>query len=154
MTDLLESLMVKMSLAKPGVAILALLLTIVAAGCAAPTAKVAGGGAQDVRAIVKERAAARWAGLIDGDFAKAYSFETPAYREVNPLRLYTSRFGSQLRWDAAEVMEVLPDDTGETALVRVLVSYTSMDAVGGVLQGQRPVEEHWIRTGGEWWHIN
>jgi hypothetical protein len=154
MTDFKKSSMARASPTKPFAAFFALLLAVVAAGCATPASRVAGAAAPDVHAILKERAEARWSGLINGDFAKAYAFETPAYREVNPLRLYVSRFGSQLRWDAAEVTGVQPDETGETALVTVLVSYTSMNSVGGVLNGQRPVEEHWIKTGGEWWHTN
>ena len=151
MTDFQKSSMARVSFTKPFAAFFALLLAVVATGCAAPASRVAGA---DVPAILKERAEARWRGLIEGDFAKAYAFETPAYREVNPLRLYASQFGSQLRWDAAEVTGVQPDETGETALVTVLVSYTSMNTVGGVLKGRRPVDEHWIKTGGEWWHTN
>ncbi|MGE3297439.1 MAG: hypothetical protein AB7I68_08785 [Porticoccaceae bacterium] len=131
--------------------LLALLSMLIAAGCAAPASRVA---EADLPTVLAERAEARWAGLIEGDFAKAYSFETPAYREITPLRLYASRFGAQLRWNAVEVIEVVPDEAGATALVRLMVFYTAMDAVGGVIEGQRPVEEHWIRTGGDWWHTN
>lgn len=134
--------------------LLALLSMLFSAGCAAPGSQVAGAESRDLRAVLTERAEARWAGLIDGDFAKAYSFETPAYREITPLRLYSSRFGSQLRWNAVKVIEVMPDQAGETALVRLMVFYTGMDAVGGVIEGQRPVDEHWINTGGDWWHTN
>lgn len=127
-----------------------LFLALGVAGCAG----LGAGKADDPSQVLTQRAQARWQALIEGDFAKAYGFETPAYRQATPLRLYTSRFGSQLRWDKAEVMEVLPDPDGETAVVRVMIFYTAMDAVGGVINGERPVDESWVRTGGDWWHID
>lgn len=131
---------------------LALICSLWLAGCAGPGAQ--SGAAQDATEVLAERALARWEALIEGDFARAYGLESPAYREATPLRLYTSRIGSQLRWDRVEILEVLPDPEGDAATVRLLVEYTAMDPVGGVIQGQRPVDERWIRTGGEWWHIN
>lgn len=122
---------------------------LVLIGCAG-----VGGSHGDPKQVLTQRAGERWAALIDGDFAKAYAFETPAYRQATPLRLYSSRFGSALRWDKAEVIEVIPDPAGETAVVRVMISYTTMDPGGGVLRSERPVDENWVKTGGDWWHIN
>lgn len=135
---------------RPALAAAILFLSLAVAGCAGLGARKA----DDPKQVLAQRAQARWQALIEGDFAKAYGFETPAYRQATPLRLYTSRFGSQLRWDKAEVMEVLPDPDGETAVVRVMIFYTAMDALGGVINGQRPVDESWVRTGGDWWHID
>lgn len=126
--------------------------SLLSAGCADFGAGP-GAGASDAE-LLAERAKVRWDALIDGDFAKAYELESPGYRETTPLRLYSSRFGAQLRWDRVEVLEVMPDPEGDAATVTLLVEYTAMDPVGGVIQGQRPVEERWIKTGGEWWHIN
>ena len=127
----------------------ALALSLMLAGCTGLA-----GSKTDSKQVLAARAEARWAALIDGDFGKAYGYESPAYRAVTPLRLFSSRFGSALRWDKAEVIEVLPDAEGETAVVRVMISYTTMDPAGGVIEGQRPVDERWVRTGGEWWHTN
>ena len=124
--------------------------SLLSSGCADIGAGV---GVSDAE-LLAERAKVRWGALIEGDFAKAYGLESPGYRDTTPLRLYSSRFGAQLRWDRVEVLEVLPDETGEAATVRLMVYYTAMDPVGGVIDGQRPVEERWIKTGGEWWHIN
>jgi hypothetical protein len=133
--------------------LLALICSLWLAGCAGSGTQP--GAAQgDATGILAQRALARWEALMDGDFASAYALESPGYREATPLRLYASRFGSQLRWDQVEVLEVLPDPEGDAATVRLLVEYTAMDPTGGVLQSQRPVAERWIRTGGEWWHIN
>jgi len=126
-----------------------LALSLILAGCTGLA-----GPKADSRQVLAARAEARWAALIDGDFGKAYGYETPAYRAATPLRLFSSRFGSALRWDKAEVIEVLPDAEGETAVVRMMIFYTTMDPVGGVIEGQRPVDETWVNTGGDWWHVN
>lgn len=126
-----------------------LMVVLMLGGCAGSV-----GSKADPGKALAARAQARWAALIDGDFGKAYGYETPAYRAATPLRLFSSRFGSALRWDKAEVIEVLPDAEGETAVVRMMIFYTTMDPAGGVIENQRPVDEAWVNTGGDWWHVN
>lgn len=129
--------------------VVALILSLMLAGCADFGASNA-----DPGAALVERADARWQALIAGDFAKAYGYETPAYREAHTQRMFMSRFGGAVAWTAAKTMEVKLDESGEAATVRVMISYQTMDAWGGVMEGHRPVDERWVRTGGEWWHIN
>lgn len=130
------------------------LLAVFAAGCMPSAAKVAADRAKSAEAVLTARAEARWAALIAADFVRAYAFETPVYREANTARMFMSRFGGAVGWTGARVMEVTPDASGEAASVRVMISYQAMDAVGGTIQGERPVDERWIRIGGEWWHTN
>lgn len=134
--------------------LLALLSILISAGCAAPASRVAGAESRDLRAVLTERAEARWAALIQADFARAYEFESPAYRDVHTLRMFVSQFGGAVGWTAAKVLGITADASGEAASVKVLISYQAMDAGGGVMDGQRPVDERWVRTGGEWWHAN
>lgn len=129
---------------------LAVLWAVIATGCSAPAVQV---GKTD-EAVLIDRAEARWAALIEADFARAYEFESPAYRDVHTLRMFVSQFGGAVGWTAAEVLGVASDASGEAASVKVLISYQAMDAGGGVMDGQRPVDERWVRTGGEWWHAN
>jgi hypothetical protein len=129
---------------------LAVLWAVSATGCSAPAVQV---GKTD-EAVLIDRAEARWAALIEADFARAYEFESPAYRDVHTLRMFVSQFGGAVGWTAAEVLGVASDASGEAASVTVLISYQAMDAGGGVMDGQRPVDERWVRTGGEWWHAN
>lgn len=100
---------------------------------------------------VAERAELRWAALVDGALEEAYDFEAPGYREVYTLRAYRGRLGQQVRWTAAEVLDTAVDE--DRATVRVLVSYVAIGAGGQPVDGQRPLEETWLREDGEWWHL-
>lgn len=144
--------MVRVNSGRHAAIFLAALLITVSVGCSVPAAKKA--EPRTAQAALTERAEARWAALIQADFARAYEFESPAYRDVHTLRMFVSQFGGAVGWSAAKVLEITPDASGEAAKVKVLISYQMMDAVGGVMDGQRPVDERWVRTGGEWWHTN
>ena len=101
---------------------------------------------------VAARAQERWNALVDGALEDAYLKESPAFREAYTLRAYRGRFGHQLRWIAAEVAEVAVD--GDMASVRVMVSYVSLGPDGRPMEGERPLEEAWLREEGEWWYVS
>lgn len=100
---------------------------------------------------IADRSHARWHALMDGAFEDAYNLESPAFREVYSLRAYRGRFGHQMRWTGAEVLGVDVDE--DLASVRVLVSYVALGAGGTLVEGERPLQEQWLRERGEWWHV-
>lgn len=100
--------------------------------------------------VIAERAAARWSAMIERDFDTAYRYTTPAYRETHPVRLFRGRFGSQVAWTAARVENVTVD--GDVARVRIWIVYQAVDPSGQPFENERPIEEVWIRAGGDWWH--
>jgi predicted lipid-binding transport protein (Tim44 family) len=107
---------------------------------------------QRAESAIAERAQARWDALIEGDFKKAYQYETPGYRAVFSERAFESRFGKNVRWQEAKVRAVTLD--GDTAEVRVLVEYQSVTSTGQVVDGVRPLWERWQLVDGEWWFSN
>lgn len=97
-----------------------------------------------------QRAQARWDALVEGDFERAYEYETPGYRQVYSLQTFKNRFGHNVRWQNAKVRAVTPD--GDVAEVRVLLSYKSLNLEGRLIEGERPVWERWLLVDGEWWY--
>lgn len=100
---------------------------------------------------VKQRAEARWAALVEGDFHRAYEFESPAYRKVTSLERFRSHFGNAVKWRGAQVTKVTIGTTGATADVIVVLDYTSILPSGQALPGRRGLKEKWFRTDGQWW---
>lgn len=121
--------------------------------CAALLAGCAGlgqsGSAED---RLSERAHARWQALIKADFDQAYEFETPGYRAVFSKQAFQNRFGRHVRWQDAEVRAVTLD--GDTAEVRVLISYQALTPEGQLIDGSQPIWERWQLVDGEWWYTN
>jgi len=106
----------------------------------------------DDEAILRERAEARWQALIEGDFDSAYTFEAPSFREVYPLKAYRGRFGRAIAWTDAKVTKIAFEGD-DTAQLRVMVEYKILDPAGQVMYGQSPLEESWIRSEDQWWHL-
>ena len=101
---------------------------------------------------VADRALERRQALIDGDFEQAYAYLSPGYRENVSLRGYRGRFGGAVSWTDAEVRDVecgAEDACTATVLLHYRVSMPRMDA----REGQRPIEEQWVRSDGEWWFL-
>jgi len=127
-------------------AIASTVVFVLLAGCAtvAPTAVN----------IVAERSQARWDALLARDYEAAYSYYSPGFRsKASVVDLEIKMRLQRVRWTAAKYR----DDTctGDTCTVRFDVNYEVNSPVPGVSvwKGVDLIEEHWIKTGGEWWYV-
>ena len=116
---------------------------VVFAGCAtlgpdsSPEAK---------RAAVTERATARWNAELKGDLDTAYTFLTPATREVLSLAAYKAR-GRAVRYTAFAIDNVKCE--AAACQVRILLTYDHR-----LMKGiTTPLEEDWIIEGGQAWYV-
>lgn len=138
------------------VGVLGLLLL---AGCgpatppsATPAATAA--AAQKSQEVLKQRAQARWARMIERDFAGAYAYETPAYRATVDPKQYASRFGGAVNWVSATVDQVRVDPAGDRAEVEVTLQFQAQAPLGGgQIDGIQPLLERWVLIQGDWWLV-
>jgi len=100
-----------------------------------------------------ERATQRWAALIAQDFNRAYEFETPGFRQVNPASKYRNFYGSAVTWKNFQITKVEPSPDHLRAKVSIIVEYDGPKPAGGVYQGQISIEETWIWVDDQWSYI-
>lgn len=100
-------------------------------------------------AAVSQRANARWATLLAGNFDKAYTYLSPGIRAVTPLEEYKRRFGGGIQWESAQATstECQPDRCEVKVQVRFRPPLAAQRM--GVLTTY--VDEVWIREQGQWW---
>jgi hypothetical protein len=102
----------------------------------------------------QERAQARWDLLVERDFAGAWAFHTPGFRETSTAEAWGGVMAQRpVRWTEAQVVDSACE--GDRCTVFVDVTYEVPSAPNG-LNSVRPtseVEETWIRTGGKWWYV-
>lgn len=124
-------------------ALAALALTL--AGCAAFQPKTP-------EQIVQERAEARWAALIKGNFERAWTYADTATRERTPQEKYKSLFGSAGAWKSASVYRV--NCQAESCIVRMRL--TTMNMVPTFAQAAPQLttafDEEWTREQGQWYY--
>jgi hypothetical protein len=123
-------------------------VTLGVAGCATPPAGPAptGAGTQAREELVKQRAQARWDALIKGDVKAAYTYLSPASREVTPLERYQAKTNTG-SFRAIKLDRVSCE--AETCQVRLWLTFDHR-----VMQGvTTPVEETWVFDGGQAWFV-
>lgn len=98
--------------------------------------------------IVAQRAGARWDALIAGNWEKAYSFGTPAYRNAIDVNGFRKRSGGQANWLSREVRHVGCKDDVCTVLVRIGFRPTMPR---GLPELHTDFEERWVFVDGDWW---
>ena len=113
-------------------------------------------GGADVKSdeYIAERALQRWNALIDGDFKKAYEFESPGYRKSKSLDYYRKQFGGWVAWTGARVMHVkrLSDQLAE---VRIHLEFDSYQSQTQSMQKDASYfNEKWIYTDDNWWYVS
>jgi hypothetical protein len=102
--------------------------------------------AEGRRELVAKRAIERWNALINGDFAAAYAYLSPASRAGVTLE----RFEGNLRKDSYRNAEIDHVDCTEIACsVKLWITFDHP-----LIQGLRsPVEESWVFDGGQAWYV-
>ena len=107
------------------------------------------------RAAILDRAEARWAALEQREFASAYEFTSPAYREVFAESQYRQKFSYMVDWELTSV-EILNYDAGAavaSVAVRVMSRAVKQTSAASAAIGSVPTRfvEQWILEDGEWW---
>jgi len=105
------------------------------------------------RAVLEQRVNARWEALIRRDFAAAYAFTSPAYREAFSLDAFKRNFGSgRVAWQLIEVVSVdFEGDDAATVGIKIHIVYHDP-------QTQKPIDmathdqESWVYADGQWWY--
>jgi hypothetical protein len=105
--------------------------------------------------IVGQRVNERWDALIEGRLEKAYSFETPEYRELYTFMDYRKTIRGVGSWQKVEIDDV---ECSDNKCIANIVIYVNIN-VGmgfGVVKSNTRAKENWIRqsTSGQWYHIS
>jgi len=122
---------------------IAILSTLLLAGCATPSSS------QAANEVVLERAQARWTALLKRDWATAYSYLSSGYRATVPLDRYGNQFSGPMQWESAKAQSANCEET--RCVVMVEISFRLM------LTGHRDrvsstfVEEVWLLEDGQWY---
>lgn len=119
------------------------------AGCA--TVPAGGGSAalaspEAAKAAVTARAGARWEALVKNDLDRAYTFLSPASREVTSLEKYKAT-ARRRQFRDGKVDSVTCE--ADACRVRVLVTYDHPKMKGITT----PVVESWIIVDGQAWYV-
>lgn len=122
---------------------LAVVLASLLLGACATTATVA-----DPKVAVRERANARWQALMAGDFAKAYTFTVPAFKEKMTEAAYIAQF-AQPQWNGAEVVNVTCAQP-TVCVARVKVTIKVLIPRSAMTSITTHVDENWQLEGGQW----
>ena len=103
-----------------------------------------------------QRVSERWECLERNDYACAYKFLSPAYREVFTPEMYRSRYFSELERVLTGVKVVAYDRNAAVASVMVgVMSSSSTDASSASRAFSvtpSTLSESWIQVRGEWWY--
>ena len=125
---------------------IAIALLVAVAGCATTGGLTTETAPEAKRAAVTERVKARWAALIDGNLDLAYTYLSPASREIMSLESYKRQArGSGYREAKVETVEC----DGAVCKVRLMVMYDHRLMKGLIT----PVDEKWVIDEGKAWYV-
>ena len=124
---------------------LSICVCLVLAACAS----VGSGNAPD---LVRQRASELWQALVAGEFSRAYTYNTPAYRGVVSPDGYRSRFSNAVVWLGSEVVDVNCPEATRCLVrlrldVRPLLSRKTSDKISTY------IDETWLFSEGQWWYF-
>ena len=111
-----------------------------------------GGSASEEEIPLEDRVLARWHHLMERDFAGAWEFHAPGFRQVNSRDEFVRDMsGRPVRWLEADLESVSCD--GDVCDVMVRVTYQVPGAPLGMSSMRVPttIRERWIRVNGSWW---
>jgi hypothetical protein len=115
-------------------------------GCAGGPWLTGNSSAEEKATQVRERVDARWRALIAGDMERAYSYLSPASREITTLELYKARVKPGMYRDV-KIDSVSCER--EVCVVRLLLTYDHR-----LMKGiTTPVEESWVLEKGRFWYV-
>ena len=100
--------------------------------------------------VVQERAEARWAALIDGDFEKAWTYTQPGYRAIVKQKAYFRQFSGAGQWLGAQVHQATCEAERCTVRIRLTTKVLIPPFAGRDMVGA--IDETWVREDGQWWY--
>jgi hypothetical protein len=125
---------------------IAIALLVALAGCATIGGLTKDSPPEVKNATVTERVKAKWAALIDGNLDLAYTYLSPASREIMSLESYKRQArGSGYREAKVETVEC----EGAVCKVRLMVMYDHRLMKGLIT----PVDEKWVIDEGKAWYV-
>lgn len=106
---------------------------------------------------VEERAQARWQLMAEGEFAQAWEYYTPGFRErVNQDVFARDMSRRPVTWLSGEVLGSSCDEP-DRCVVTVEVGYRAevpgMRQASSQIELSRRLEDEWIRLDGQWWYV-
>jgi hypothetical protein len=105
------------------------------------------------RAALEQRVTAKWEALIRRDFAVAYAFTSPAYRQAFSLDAFRRNFGGKVGSKHIEVVSVdFKGDDAATIGIKIHFVYHDPQSQKS-LDMATHVQESWILADGEWWYL-
>lgn len=105
--------------------------------------------------VVQERAQARWDALVDEEFATAWDYYTPGFRQMAPRDQFAADMDARpVQWNAASVISVECQEEDSKCEVLTEVTYQPS---GGPKELQsvevtRDLREEWLFMDGQWWY--
>jgi len=130
----------------PLVRVIAIALLVAVAGCATVGGLTKESSPEAKRAAVSERVQARWGALIDGNLDLAYTYLSPASREIMSLESYKRQArGSGYKEVKVETVEC----DGAACKVHLMVTYDHRLMKGLVT----PLDEKWVIDEGKAWYV-
>ncbi len=102
--------------------------------------------------LLVDRVEARWKALVERDFAAAYGYALPSYRQANTMEEFTKGYGRAVGWRMAQVRWIRYD-APEIARVKIaLETELTTPWSGGQLEKRvTGIEETWLNRDGVWW---
>ena len=108
--------------------------------------------------VLIQRVTERWRCLERNDYACAYQFRSPAYREVFSYEMYRNRYFSALERRLTGVQVVAYDPSAAVASVRVGVMSRPLKSTSSASRaiGITPttLTEAWLWGDGKWWYAD
>ena len=98
---------------------------------------------------VTKRAQARWASMMQKDFAKAYTYFTPYIKATTTQDAYVAELGQGNNWLAADVVGVTCEQQLCKAKVRISVPSPIPGKFGDKITTH--IDEDWVLVDGDWW---
>ena len=100
---------------------------------------------------VGQRATERWQALVKGEFIRAYSYSTPAFKAVITADGFRNRFGSAVTWLGAEVVRVKCEDAANRCVVTIKLEFKPAMSFKKTAPMVNYHEETWLREQDQWW---
>jgi hypothetical protein len=106
------------------------------------------------RAVLEQRVTAKWEALIRRDFAAAYAFTSPAYREAFSLDAFKRNFGNgRVAWQRIEVVSVdFESDDAATVGIKIYIVYHDLQSQKSLDMATHD-QEFWVYADGQWWYL-
>lgn len=105
---------------------------------------------------IDQKAVDRWQALINDDFAAAYAYLAPSFRDLETLRTYENRMAAaklSVNWqDARYVSKQCDEDVCQVNMETTYI-YRFPKRSMGEAKLTTSVQENWIKSNGKWYYM-